>query len=90
MAISKKRAPKTGISNIDRVISTIYDDINELISAVNVGETSQQKATTKGKSGDLRIVKDGTGDYYIEAKTDEGWIQSTNTTASGFKFKERN
>lgn len=89
MAISKKRAPVVQDPQLSRIISKIYDDINEVINAVNQGDTSIQKASSEGKSGDIRIVKDSSGSYYIEAKTDEGWIQSDGTSASGFKFRER-
>ena len=89
MAIVKKRAPVVDDPQLSRVISRIYDDINEIINAVNQGDTSTQKASTEGKSGDIRVVKDSTDTYYIEARTDEGWIQSDGTSASGFKFRER-
>jgi hypothetical protein len=89
MAISRKRAPVVDDPQLSRIISRIYDDLNEVINAVNQGDTSTQKATTQGKSGDIKIVKDSSGDYYVEAKTDEGWIQSDGTSASGFKFRER-
>ena len=89
MAIVKKRAPVVDDPQLSRVISRIYDDINEIINAVNQGDTSTQKAATLGKPGDMKIVKDSNGDYYIEARTDEGWIQSDGTSASGFKFRER-
>jgi hypothetical protein len=89
MAISRKRAPVVQDPQLSRIISRVYDDINEIINAVNQGDTSTRKASNEGKSGDIRIVKDSSGDYYVEAKTDEGWIQSDGTSASGFKFRER-
>tara|TARA_Y100000310_G_C20562358_1_gene753689 strand:+ start:459 stop:731 length:273 start_codon:yes stop_codon:yes gene_type:complete len=89
MAISKKRAPKVSDPYLTRIISKVYDDMNEIINAVNQGDTSTQKASTEGKSGDIRVVKDSTDTYYIEARTDEGWIQSDSQEASGFKFRER-
>ena len=91
MAISRKRAPVVQDPQLSRIISKVYDDINEIINAVNQGDTSVRKATSEGKSGDIRIVKDSQTppNYYIEAKTDEGWIQSDGTSASGFKFRER-
>ena len=88
MAISRKRAPFVSDPQINRAIQGIYEAINELINAVNQGNTSTQKPPSKGKSGDLRIVKDSTGTYFLEAKTDEGWIQS-DATASGFSFRDK-
>jgi|TARA_R100000049_G_C1868195_1_gene28983 hypothetical protein len=89
MAISRKRAPVIDDPQLSRIVSKVYDDINEIINAVNQGDTSTQKSTTEGKPGDIKIVKDSSGDYYVEAKTVEGWIQSDGTSASGFKFRER-
>jgi hypothetical protein len=89
MAISRKRAPVVQDPQLSRIISRVYDDINEIINAVNQGDTSTQKASTEGKPGDIRVVKDSSGSYYVEARTDEGWIQSDGTSASGFKFRER-
>ncbi len=93
MAISKKQPPNI-VENaiLDRIIKKLYDDINEIINAVNQGDTTLQKLATEGKAGDIRVVKDAGGKYYLEAKTDEGWIQSIGDDAdypSGFKFKER-
>jgi len=92
MALSKKRAPSSQDPNMNRVIGKIYDDMNEIINAVNQGDTSREKDAVSGKPGDMRIVKVGNGEYYLEAKTEEGWIRSTSDTTnypSGFKFKER-
>ena len=80
MAISRKRAPVVDDPQLSRIISKVYDDINEIINSVNQGDTSVQKATSEGKSGDVRIAKDSSGSYYIEARTDEGWIQSDGTS----------
>ena len=89
MAIAKKKAPFVEEVRLNRIISKIYDDINELINAVNQDETTLKKADTEGKTGDIRIVKDSTNNYYLEAKTDEGWIQSNSSVSSGFIFRER-
>ena len=78
MAISRKRAPGVEDSKLSRVVSQIYDDINEVINAVNQGDSSEFKAETEGKSGDIRIAKNSAGAYFIEGKTDEGWIQNVN------------
>lgn len=54
----------------------VYDDLNELINSVNQGTTSDEKTITGGKAGDIRFVKHGSGSYYFEGKTDEGWVRS--------------
>jgi hypothetical protein len=83
MAISKKRAPRVDDAQLNRVISKIYDDINEIINAVNQGNTSEEKKSYEGKSGDIRLLKDSTGAYEIQGKTDEGWVKTSMT------FKEK-
>tara|TARA_R100000963_G_C4577149_1_gene59689 strand:- start:264 stop:533 length:270 start_codon:yes stop_codon:yes gene_type:complete len=88
MAISRKRAPFVSDAQINRAIQGIYEAINELINAVNQGNTSVRKPPSKGKAGDMRIVKDSAGTYFLEAKTDEGWIQS-DSSASGFSFRDK-
>ena len=76
MAISKKRVPPVKDAEIAKAISKIYDDLNEVINAVNEGDSTEAKETKEGKSGDIRVVKDGEGKYFIEAKADEGWLRT--------------
>lgn len=83
MAISKKRAPTVDDPQVNRIISTIYDDINEVINAVNQGNTSEERQSYQGKSGDIRLAKDSTGSYEIQGRTDEGWVSVSMT------FKEK-
>ena len=89
MAISKKRIPSVSDSVTQRAIQQIYDDINELVNAVNQGNTSKYRTSNTGKSGDMRIGRNNTGNYFLELCTDEGWVVSTNTTATGFKFQDK-
>lgn len=89
MSLQKKSPPKVQDPEIARAFQRVYDDLNELINSVNQGNTTSEKSTTKGKSGDLRVVKHGSGSYYLEAKTDEGWVRSDGTSASGFSFREK-
>ena len=89
MPISKKRAPHISADNLERVLSQVYDDINEVIDSVNQGESVEEKKTYEGKTGDMRVTKDSTDSkYYLEMKADDGWIRSDNTSTSGFSFKE--
>ncbi len=82
MAISKKRAPKG--DNIERIMDQVYSDINEIINSVNQSESSKERESFSGKSGDLRLAKLSNGTYEIQGKTDEGWVSATMT----FKEKE--
>ena len=72
MSIAKKRAPSVQDANLNRIISRIYDDLNEIINAVNQGSTVEYKGETVGKEGDIRIVKSADG-YEIQGKTSDGW-----------------
>ena len=76
MAIKKKRAPSfTDIDSMERVISSIYDDINELINSVN--NLSTEKRALSGKNGDIRVVQDkGNLTYKLEAYTEDGWAKT--------------
>jgi len=82
MAISKKRAPKG--DSIERLMNQVYTDINEIINSVNQSESSKERESYSGKSGDLRLAKLSNGTYEIQGKTDEGWVSATMT----FKEKE--
>tara|TARA_R100000664_G_C2699808_1_gene100586 strand:+ start:169 stop:420 length:252 start_codon:yes stop_codon:yes gene_type:complete len=75
MAISQKRAPKVSDPHLDRIISKLYDDLNEVINAVNQGNTSEERKTFEGKSGDIRLAKISDGSYEIQGRTDEGWAK---------------
>lgn len=82
MAIAIKRAPVTSVEGMDRVIQKIYDDLNEVINAVNQS-TKEVRSTTTGKKGDIRVVKDSTdGTFKIEAYTEDGWAYTSNLTLS--------
>jgi|TARA_R100000306_G_C4261340_1_gene85449 hypothetical protein len=72
--ISKKRSQTVNDSNLQRVIDKIYDDMNELIDAVNQGSTVEDKDEFSGKEGDIRVIKDNDGvGYEIQCRTSDGW-----------------
>ena len=89
MPISKKRAPHVSADNLERVLAQVYDDLNEVIDSVNQGDSVEEKKTYEGKSGDMRVTKDSNDSkFYLEMKSDEGWVRSDNTSTSGFSFKD--
>jgi hypothetical protein len=88
MAISQKRTPTVSDRDTQRALQQVYENINELIDSVNKGNTSKKRVSNIGKSGDIRIGKTASGEYILELRTDEGWIVSTNTTSTGFKFQD--
>ena len=90
MPISKKRAPHISTDNLERVLAQVYDDLNEVIDSVNQGNSVEEKKTYEGKSGDMRVTKDSDDSkYYLEMKSDDGWVRSDNTSTSGFSFKDK-
>ena len=90
MPISKKRAPHISTDNLERVLAQVYDDINEVIDSVNQESSTEEKKGFEGKSGDMRVTKDSDDSkYYLEMKSDEGWVRSDNTSTSGFSFKDK-
>jgi len=89
MPISKKRAPHISADNLERVLSQVYDDLNEVIDSVNQGSSVEEKKTYEGKSGDMRVIQDQSDkNYYLEIKSSDGWARSDNTSTSGFSFKK--
>ena len=89
MPISKKRAPHISADNLERVLAQVYDDINEVIDSVNQESSTEEKKGFEGKSGDMRIAVDPSDKkYYLEMRSDEGWVRSDNTSTSGFSFKK--
>jgi hypothetical protein len=81
MPLSQKRAPSIKDSELNRIVSRIYDDLNELINAVNKAETSIGGNEYKGNTGDIEIFKKSNGAYVLRGKTQEGWA-SANLTLS--------
>jgi hypothetical protein len=84
MSLSKKKSPiipqDTNYNVINKVVEQIYDHLNELINAVNQGQSSKEKVSSEGKSGDIQVVRGDDGKYYLDIKTDEGWVRSTSDT----------
>ena len=78
MSISKKRPltiNEASPNELNRIIQSLYDDLNEVINAVNSGNTSTEKKTFSGKSGDLKLAKLSDGTYELQGRSDEGWVK---------------
>ena len=81
--VSKKIPPKFNgnIDSLNRIIQTIYDDINEVINATNKSENINRELS-KGKPGDMRVVNyqlSTTDDnkYRLEVYTEDGWARTS-------------
>ena len=82
MALQKKRTHKSN-PLISRTVQQIYDDINQIINAVNQ-VADEGRSLAKGKEGDIRVVKDSVnGTYKIEAKTIDGWASANLEISKG-------
>ena len=82
-AIMKKRPPSSPPQEMQRIIQQIYDDLNDVINSINIFQLSGDES--QGKPGDIRIIKDQdqtTTNYYLEFKTDDGWIRITGELVS--------
>ena len=82
---SQKRPKVTGDASVDRALKKVYDDINHLVDSVNTPAIGNEIHGRDGKPGDIRIVvdksfsmSDASGEttgYFLEAKTDDGWVR---------------
>ena len=75
MTIKNKRSPVGVPQEMDRTVQTIYNDINEVINSINKVDSGLD--TYVGDIGNIRAIQeaniDGTIQYYIEFKTEDGW-----------------
>tara|TARA_R100001082_G_C4322122_1_gene141618 strand:+ start:185 stop:598 length:414 start_codon:yes stop_codon:yes gene_type:complete len=74
--LQKKTPPRVSDPDIAKALQHVYDDINQLINSVNLGKISEPSSLTKGETGETRLTRQGSGNYYLEGLTDEGWIRS--------------
>ena len=74
MSISTKRPPRVEVEK--RAFQQVYDDMNQVIDAVNADEATESRNTESGNTGDIRLVKNGSASkYFIEGKFSDGWAQ---------------
>tara|TARA_Y100001963_G_C6514630_1_gene323743 strand:+ start:47 stop:304 length:258 start_codon:yes stop_codon:yes gene_type:complete len=62
------------IHEVNRELEKIYDILNTIRLSVNTYDDSK---THKGKSGDIRISKNKSGEVVLEIFADDGWYTST-------------
>ena len=66
----KKRTPGKVPADMERAVQQIYDDLNEIINAVNSFQLDE--VGVQGKVGDIRIVQlqeDNINKYYTSNRT---------------------
>lgn len=59
-------------TDLRRVITQIYDDLNEIINKINY--SSPSSSSTNVDNGTIRVLKNDTNSYSIEIKTEDGWF----------------
>ena len=74
MGLSKKKAPVIQDAALSRAFNQIYDDLNEIINAVNNSQVTAESLPASGKVGDIRLIKKSDGSYEIQGKATEGWV----------------
>ena len=87
MSVEKKRAPQVSIKGMERIISKIYDDINDIINSVN--QIGTEASETTGKEGQVRIIKDKSlNKYFLELFAEDGWVRlDQDSTTKLIEFK---
>ena len=72
--LKSKRAPS--VSSNERAWSQVYDDINDIVKAVNNESGVESRDGASGKDGDIRLFKDvDRTKYFIEGKFGDGWAK---------------
>tara|TARA_R110000824_G_scaffold125397_2_gene284481 strand:- start:355 stop:630 length:276 start_codon:yes stop_codon:yes gene_type:complete len=91
MAKTRRNNPNiTRTSNAN--VNHYSDDPNDYFRDANrsIDSTINKEVSNKesqGAVGTIRIVIEGDTPY-LEVKSEQGWVKSTNTSASGFSFKK--
>ena len=73
----RKSAPKISDPKIQRVIDTVYKDLNSVADSVNYPSGTANIKGILGKAGDMRLYKgsgmDGSSGYFLQGRFDDGW-----------------
>jgi len=73
-------------SDNSRGFSDLEYTINKIAEKVDTPTGTVEKTDDMGNAGEFRVVKDKKT-YFLEIRTEDGWIRSDNSTASGFSLK---
>tara|TARA_B100000902_G_C27106363_1_gene811355 strand:+ start:231 stop:482 length:252 start_codon:yes stop_codon:yes gene_type:complete len=79
MSISKKKPPHVPQPELSRLVQQIYDDINEVINAVNQKITVEGIDRFDGNLGDIRVAQNSNKTYEIQGRTKDGWASASLT-----------
>ena len=70
-----KKAPRIipdDAGSIERFANSVYDDLNEIIRAIN---SQLNPDATAGKTGDIKVSVKDNNEYELRAKTKDGWAK---------------
>ena len=90
--MSKTRRTNPNMSRTSNSARNHYSDakVDDRDSNKSIDATINKEVSNKesqGEVGTIRVVVEGDTPY-IEIKSAQGWVKSTNTSASGFSFKK--
>ena len=76
MSISQKKPlilNDTDIPTLNRMFSKSYDDLNDIINAVNNKITVDETNRYEGQLGDIKVVQNSNKTYELQGRTKDGW-----------------
>ena len=72
--LKSKRAPS--VDSNQRAWTQVYDDLNDVIKAVNQESGVESRDGASGKDGDIRLFKDvDRNKFFIEGRFSDGWAK---------------
>ena len=72
--LKSKRAPS--VDSNQRAWTQVYDDLNDVIKAVNQESGVESRNGAAGKDGDIRLFKDvDRNKFFIEGRFGDGWAK---------------
>mgnify|MGYP003627292923 CR=1 FL=1 len=68
-------------ADLQKTVEAIADKVDTAVGAV-------EERQSAGSLGSMRFVKDKK-DWYLEFKTEDGWVRSDNSSSSGFILRDK-
>lgn len=73
---SKKLPPHTKDVEVNRALTQVYKDINELVESVNLFKGKEADDNSEGKEGDVKVVKSPQSkEYSLQIYGEDGWLE---------------
>ena len=73
---SKKLPPHTKDIEVNRALTQVYKDINELVESVNLFKGKEADDNSEGKEGDVKVVKSPQSkEYSLQIYGEDGWLE---------------